>query len=113
MLYVSQLFAVDLAGVFVWSQSAPGGVAEVPVGGPLGVGDLADEVGADPDGVAGLGWGERCREGTGVLSQRRKPLCDLVEHAVGESGADAAGMLQVAVFVGDAEDQGADAAGAP
>src|SRR3954451_259965 len=57
LAFHSRLLAVDLSRIFVWSQSSPGGVAEVAVAGPFGVGDLADEVGADPDGVARLGSG--------------------------------------------------------
>src|SRR4051812_17837958 len=47
-------FPVDLPSIFVWSKPAPGGMAEVAVRGPLRVSDLANQVGADPDGVTRL-----------------------------------------------------------
>src|SRR3954463_3425834 len=51
------VFPVDLARALVRPQPPPGGMAQVAVGGPLRVRDLTHQVGADPDGVAGVGAG--------------------------------------------------------
>jgi hypothetical protein len=48
----------------------------------------------------------------GFLLKGRKTRGEVVEHELCEAGADAADMLQVAVLVGDGEDQRADPAGA-
>jgi hypothetical protein len=42
-------------------------MAEMAVAGPLRVGDLANQLGADPDGVPGVGAGEWGRERAGPL----------------------------------------------
>src|SRR3954470_13257731 len=87
-------------------------MAQVAVGGPLRVSDLTDEFGTHPDGVAGVGAGEWGRDRVGFLPEGRKTRREVVEHAFGEAGADAADMLQVAVLIGDGEDQRADPVGA-
>src|SRR5512135_3520503 len=104
------VFAAHVAGFFVRAQPTPGGMAHQVIAGPFGEGDLADEFGADPVGVAGVPWRQGVFEWARGLVQRAEPLREIAQHGLGEAGADVPGVAQLAAAVVDAEQEGTDRA---
>src|SRR5215510_1572289 len=104
--------ADDIARGFVAAQALERRVAEAAVVGPLGEGDLGDEVGGDPvargagPGARRLGRERRCRALEGI-----EPGAEVDEGRVRVARADLAGVGEpAAVVVADEERTEADAA---
>ena len=91
----------------VFAQALESGLADEVVGGPGGEVDLGDELGFDPDSAAAGFWRDGF-EGRGLGAQFVERVAQAGVDLLGEAGAGASGIDELAVVV-VAEEQRADA----
>src|SRR5688500_18114417 len=104
-----RIFPSAFSRVLVRAQSEERRLAQLPVGGPLRVGNLRDEPRPYPARITQAGRGiERC----GLGLEPHEPRAEGPERLLRESGADLAGEAQ-ALAVEEADEQRAEIAARP
>lgn len=83
-------------------------MAEAAAVGDFGVGNFGEEFGRDPLNFAGPGAFGGIGEGGCFAVEGGEFIVNFAKGGVGESGADFAGVLEVALLVVEADEEGAE-----